>query len=212
LIAGSLTSLGTAAEARGDYEAARTHLGTAVNLFRDSGDYQSLAITLNNLGYLALCSGDYGSARDLCDEALELNRERSDYRGMTAALLNLGIAAIHQRQDTRAVELFEESLGHAEQLEHSAYAAFALEGLAAAAARKGNATVAAELLGAAKSLLEAAGVVLDPVERALHDATLTTARSTVGDDDLAAALARGAALTFDQAIKLGHAVNAKGRS
>jgi hypothetical protein len=78
--------------------------------------------------------------------------------------------------------------------------AVGLEGLASTAGMAGRGERAARLLGAAEALRETLGAPIPPHERADVERAVADARTTLGEEVWAQALAAGRALTLAQAI------------
>jgi hypothetical protein len=69
------------------------------------------------------------------------------------------------------------------------------------ATARGEAAVAARLLGAADAVREASGAVPEPFEAAMRDRTRAAAREALGDDAFERALAEGRAMTLEAAVE-----------
>jgi len=75
------------------------------------------------------------------------------------------------------------------------------EAFAALAVDQGRCEEAAQLMGAAEVLLESAGASLEPGERALHEQTITTIRSGIGQGRLADLWTQGRTMSIDDAVQ-----------
>src|SRR5207248_10602551 len=93
-----------------------------------------------------------------------------------------------------------ESLAIAREIDARGLMASALEGGAAVAAAQGDLEWAARLWGTAQALRAATGAPLAPVYRASYERALATARSQLGEEAFAIALAEGGTMTLEQAL------------
>jgi non-specific serine/threonine protein kinase len=110
LRAKALWSLGTFAEAQGDWARATQLLEEALGLFWELGDRRGVARALNMLGNMTYEQGRYERATSLFEESLRLARELGDRRQSGAALGNLGWVALEQGALARAKDRLEEAL------------------------------------------------------------------------------------------------------
>src|SRR5207248_2433405 len=147
-------------------------------------------------------------------ESLALHREVGDQHGMGLALRRLARVAYGEgeraateaegaqtdaaqpsvRHWSAAATQGAESLALLWQAGARRDVAPALELLAAVASRQGRAAAAARLCGAAEALREAIGLRLPPADRRRCAAELDRLRATLGEEQLAAELARGRAM------------------
>jgi DNA-binding SARP family transcriptional activator len=89
-LAAALGNLGTSQRLTGDYLAAATALGEALDIYRNLGDQPGLAATLRELGVERYSVGDYPGAERVLKEALAIFRQLGDQRGQASALHDLG--------------------------------------------------------------------------------------------------------------------------
>jgi tetratricopeptide (TPR) repeat protein len=101
--AGALLDLATAERLTGDYPAAASSLGRALELYRDLGDSPGQAGALSALGHLQRVTGDYPAAMASLGQALTLYRDLGHQYGQATALINLG-AAQNEKADYPAAE------------------------------------------------------------------------------------------------------------
>jgi predicted ATPase/DNA-binding SARP family transcriptional activator/Tfp pilus assembly protein PilF len=168
-------------------------------LYRKVGDVHGLASLYNNAGYVAVTQGSYEWAAAYLDEALELAERTGEQLRVMLVFGNLGLAALFTADLECAAAHFAKQLRLSR--EHAVYwmAAEGIGGLAAIAARQGEAERAARLLGAAESL---ANVLGDAAGVRLEQEFFSPARERLGETRWRAAHADGARLNFDEAVRL----------
>ena len=172
-------------------------------LAREMGDAVRIGVSLCSLGYAAVLQGDNERAMVFCEEALAYADEHEDASGFIVpeTLINLGLAARGQGDHGRAISSFERSLVISQRAGREASIINALEGMAGLAGARGDAPQAARLWGAAEAGREATGIALPPVERALHEPHLASARSRLGTAAWEEALSGGRAMSLDEAAE-----------
>jgi len=200
LVANALSNLGAIVLAAGDDARAAGVLDEAVELAREVGDERILALALNNRGDVALTTADYERAEPLFAESLALLEARADTANIARSLFNLGSVQLMRGRHAEAGARFDESLGLSRAAGDKEDLAWCLEGLAGLAAAAGDGERAGVLLGAARRVLDEMGATFKPFERRLHETTVERAALLCGEETLAAAVERGAALTLDEAI------------
>jgi hypothetical protein len=168
-------------------------------LYRKVGDVHGLASLYNNAGYLAVTQGSYEHAAAYLDEALELAVRTGEQLRVMLVIGNLGLAALFTADLERAAAHFAEQVRLSREHAVSWMAAEGIGGLAAIAARQGEAERAARLLGAAESL---ANVLTDAAGLRLEREFFSPAREQLGETRWRAAYADGARLGFDEAVSL----------
>lgn len=180
-IARALDGLGIAASNLGD-----TSRGIALNqesaaLYRALGDDRGLAVTLNNLGSLLLGIGAHEQAAVHLEEALAVFEALGLDDRVSVVLGNLGLAALLGNRPDHALGFFRRGIALAYSLDYTETVVYDLEGIAATLAATGAEEEAATLLGAGEAAAETAGVVLEPLERRIHDETSSALRAALGD-------------------------------
>jgi predicted ATPase/class 3 adenylate cyclase len=192
-IASALSGLANAALQRGAY-------GEATELLERSADHASraeawlpLASTMNNLGYLLLMQGDLRRAIETCREAAR----RFDELGMrdegASAAENVALALFRQGDYDGALGVLSGSLATYAELGEDDGVSYCLDVAAAVALRRGEARTAAVLAGAAEALRAGTGAGAPPLEQALHDEVMEELPRALDPEELATALAEGAA-------------------
>ena len=187
----------------GDRAAASALLDESLTLARKVGDPLLISMVLMNRGVDARNEGDDARAYELCSEARAiLKAQPTRELEEVAAAIAFGSVALELSRHDEAKAAYLESLLLARQLGVEAEVYVALLGLAALATRQGDASQGAELAGAVERILNATGFTPEPWEHHLHKRTLAEVRTSLGDAESAAALARGRALDLDQLIEL----------
>jgi hypothetical protein len=120
---------------------------------------------------------------------------------VSVVLGNLGLAALLGNRSDDAFGLFRRGIALAHELDYTETVIYDLEGIAATLSATGAAEEAATLLGAGEAAAEAAGVVLEPLERRIHDQMSNALRDALGDA-FATIHAAGRLLTLADAVAL----------
>jgi non-specific serine/threonine protein kinase len=194
--------------ASGDLARAAMLLEESADLVRRAGPgtaYNTVLAThaetpFANLARLAEQQGDLARARQLLDEALAFSEARGDLHGVANTLRALAMITCRQGDVDRATLLLKESQRLFHELADAPCSWNGLMLLAYAATLAGCHTHAARLLGAAEIQQSASGLVPQIIVRAVHEDTVTAARSGLGDEAFAAAWAEGQAMTPEQAV------------
>ncbi len=106
----ALRVAGVLAWSQGKYERAKRLQEESLEMYREIGDKQGIAMSLNNLGNISYNQGDYEAARDFHERSLAIRRDVGDKQGIAVSLNNLGNVALDQRDYQGARSLYEESL------------------------------------------------------------------------------------------------------
>ncbi|MDQ4128058.1 MAG: helix-turn-helix domain-containing protein [Actinomycetota bacterium] len=156
----ALGVLGYAALQLGDIDRAERVLEKSLEMVREQGDAWRAAHLLNHLTVVALRRGDRTRAAGYAEEALAHTRQTGDRYAANVALSLLAQMAWESDEHERAAGHWREALRLSYELANKANSASSIQGLATVAASRGELRRAVRLLGAAKALLEAAGLVL----------------------------------------------------
>ena len=183
----------------GDYDLARAHCDEAVGIARRMGSTRLEAIALFILAEAALHTRRYGDLREIGGRSLELSRAIEDQEGMALALSRLGMGAAHEARLDEARSQLGEALEYANSLGFSGVPAICCYGLAVVAAGWSEPVRGARLLGAADELRRVSGVLL-PAEAEAREDALAAIRSTLSDDEVAAAIDDGRRLRLDEVL------------
>lgn len=114
-IATVLNALAFQASRRGDYNAARSFIQQALDIWKQFGA-DKVAMGLTNLAHIAKKQGDYETARSTQEKILDIFQSLGDVRGIASALSGLGDLAMEQKKYEPARSYFEESLERFRQI------------------------------------------------------------------------------------------------
>ncbi|WP_344524920.1 AfsR/SARP family transcriptional regulator, partial [Streptomyces rectiviolaceus] len=186
-----LARLGRIALLTGDDAAATDFHERAARLAtqHSHGPAQQFAETGLAIGARRL--GELDAAEKYLLPWLAWNRRLGVHSGTALILAQLGYVAEQRGDAAQAEELHREGLAVARGTGDERAVAQALEGLAGARSLAHDHTRAAELIGAAAALREAADSPLPPVERFDVDRAAQRSRTALGEDGYAAAYTRG---------------------
>ena len=201
-----LVSLAIAAQGSGRRDHARTHYEEAASVARE---YQTgsdwLLVIENNLGNLALSRHDYAEARARFETSLAESRTNNLPYHIANNLVDLGTTDLAQGDFEHARAWFEECLPLCESLGFRELLSWVFEGVAAVSVARGDAEQAARLLGAAKTLQQAAGIDATdyyPVALEVGERATQAAVDIIGETDFTDSWLAGKDLGLDEAIAL----------
>jgi len=201
IVARCLTDLGHVAKCERDYSRAETLFEESTELARGLHDEEVLAEALLNHGDFLVSSGDFARAELLCRESLALYQGLGSDLGAGNCRYSLALACLHQHRSPEAFDLLREALTVFVDFDYAVAIGSSFEAFAALAVDQGRCEEAAQLMGAAEVLLESAGASLEPGERALHEQTITTIRSGIGQGRLADLWTQGRTMSIDDAVQ-----------
>ena len=135
-------------------------------------------------------------------EGERLSRAAGDLYGLEMQLLNLGIAALMSGEVGRAKSLYQEGLRIAQRIDDRIAQMYMLVGLAFVASDAGQPRLAAHLLGAAGTLRSDTGGKVIAMLAPFAPRAEESARTSLGADGYAAAIAEGRQLKRDAAVAL----------
>ncbi len=196
----SLVLLGRVLMAQGDLAQAQARLEASRALSRKIGYKRNIGLANHSLGLIAFRQGDLAGARSLLEESLIHFREVGERGRMAEVLVSQGLISLRQGDSLAACRLLKESLKLSLELNHTWNIAGGLEGLAAVAATQGDPGQACRLMSAAQALREGIGTPLPPVFQALHEFTIASARTQLGEQAFAAAWDEGRKMPLEQAL------------
>jgi predicted ATPase/DNA-binding XRE family transcriptional regulator len=198
----ALLVLSFAALQLGELDRAAQVLEEALEGFREHEDAWGLAHSLNHLAVASLKRGDHRRAAQYAEEGLAVTRRSGDRLGANVALYITAQAAWASDEHERAYRCFREALVLASEAADKTNSAYCMQGLAALAEAWGEPRRAAQLLGAAEALLEAAGVpVYVTADHDLHQRVASAARERLGEQECTAAWNEGQAMTIERAVE-----------
>ena len=168
-----------------------------------AGDRQLEAWILGNLAEVASNNRhDFKEAEQLVDKSVRTFRELGNLRGLGWALNNLGHFVFEQGRASAARQLIEEALELSAELRQLVIATYCCELLAAIELEDGEPSFAARLLGAAETFRLQSENKRAPVEQQLYERAVRQLHLGVNEQELAAGLAEGRALSLDDVVRL----------
>ena len=191
---------GTVAMYRGDMEAAISRYEEALAHHQAGGDPMGSALALTWMCWTYSSLGNSGDAVAAGEAALALCDEHGDRWTWAYALMALGVEMTHQGHFERAAELIRQSLQAQHLIDDRLGVKFTAELLAWIAADQGQYERAATLSGVLAALT--ADVIPPEHARVLrhYQESLARTQSVLGSRAFTAAVARGAALSYDEAV------------
>ena len=199
-MASSLTSLGVVKRNLGDSAGARSLLEESLELRRQLDDSAGVATTTCDLGIVAFDDGDLETARALFEESLALDRELGDAGGAATNLINLAHVALALDEVDDASTLLHDALIAFRELGDSDGVAEVLEQVAVVLVKRGQATRAARLAGAAAGLRTSLDIPLPQADEERLEQSLAPARAELGDLDYASAFAAGGSTEIEATV------------
>ncbi|MDQ2693048.1 MAG: tetratricopeptide repeat protein [Chloroflexota bacterium] len=197
-----LADLGASLHWGGKEEEAIESLEESLHLLRATGERWEIAYALLWLGDTWFRMGDLERAATSWEESLRLTRELGDDYLMGWSLGGLADVARLRGDYKRAAEMFKESLSLYLSSGNKFGPPFSMEALALVAEALGDAVRAARLWGAAASWREAINESLPPSYQRDYAASVTRARTQLGEEVYAFAWSEGHAMSTEQAIAL----------
>ena len=201
----ALTGHGLLAYRQGAYPTARERIEQGLAL-SEGANAADVAIRTNHieqvliLGDIASAEGDLAEAAARYDEATALARTDAFDWYLSDTLPGLGNVSLLQGDVDRAEALYREAIPVAQRFGDAARLAGALVGLAAVAAARGQAALAARRIGTAATQYEIAGTTPFRRDARVSDRASATARRALGEEGFAAARSAGQALAPEAAI------------
>jgi DNA-binding CsgD family transcriptional regulator/Tfp pilus assembly protein PilF len=162
------------------------------------GDEAGVAMASNDLAEIARGAGDLESATALYERALALWRALGDASGVARAAHNLGHTLRAGGEPERARALLREALQSSRSIGDRNQGAAAVAGLVAVAAGAAPSAAVATLLGVAQAEIEAADIVLEPVDAEPLRAAAATLLAALGRERFDQACGRGRRMGEDE--------------
>ena len=198
-IADALRERGKAASAAQDIATARALYLELAALSERIGDRWNGAIALNNLGDLALQAGDWATAVELCSRSSEIRAELGDRWGSALALANVAIAKLQLGELEDAAAILQRALRESLAVGAGVVVAMCVDTAVSVASRRRAHHDTAVLVGAANSIYEKLGSARDDFEHSIFSRDAEESRAVLGDDAFSADVARGTAMSFEDA-------------
>lgn len=173
----------------------------SIAAFRRAGDLASIPYPLHSMGLAALVRGDYERAALLYGEVLELAREYRNEHQVVLASCGLGIACLRLGDVRRARAVYEDDLGQARH-QGQGYLSLWLICMSGVLRAEGNPELAARLLGVGEAGIEAARFKIELAHRVEAEHIKSRIRAQLGEAGFASGLAKGRALTLEEAVML----------
>jgi len=162
----SLVFLADSTSDLGDQDWAMGFCQKALELPATVGDSRNLSLALGTMGKILARHGQPGRAVEFFNRGRELDRQAGHMQGIAAHSVWLAHAARAQADHAQATVLYTETLALFRQVGDLGGFACCLEGLALIAAAEDRPDRAARLIGAATGILDAAGRVVPPADKA----------------------------------------------
>jgi len=197
-----LVDLGGSLHRDGREEEAIESLEESLRLLRATGERWEIAYALVWLGDAWFRMGDIERAATNWEESLRLTQELGDHFVMAWSLGGLADVTRVRGDYKRATGMFKESLSLYQSSGDKHGPPYSLEALGLVAAAQGNAKRAARLWGAASAWREAINEPLPPPYQRDYAASVTQARTQLGEEVYASAWSEGRAMSPEQAIAL----------
>jgi predicted ATPase/class 3 adenylate cyclase len=187
---------------RGDAAEARSLHEEAFALLESMEHRRQAGLLRTNSGRIARLEGDPARARSLITEGLELSRESARYVEVAIAKHELGLVALDQGELDEAIGHFREAVRDRVSFGMVPATTASVEGIMMVEAARGNGERAATLAGAAAAERRRIGAKLPPAILVLIESAVARAREAIGDEEFAAAWARGERLSLDETLAL----------
>ena len=194
----ALTDLAQSEAAHGEVDDARAHLHEAIERSRQISSTDQLAAALHSLGELERDHGRHSISAELLEEALELWERGGHLRHAGETRHGLADLRLAEGEHKAAVQLYRATLVQCRNEDNKRGIAYALGGLAAAAAATGQLERAGRLWGVVEQMEAQRGAPLESFARARYRRFL----ATLDAETLEHEIASGRALPPDEAIEL----------
>jgi predicted ATPase/DNA-binding CsgD family transcriptional regulator len=187
----ALVLLGWVLQYQGDLARAFAQLEESRAVSREMGYKRNLGLAILFLGLVTFRQGDVAGARSLLEESLGIFQEVGERGRIAEVLGSQGLISLSQGDYAAARARLQESLQISLELDYKWDIAGCLEGLAAAVATGGEPRRAAWCMSAAQVLREAIGTPLPSVFQAMHEFTMASVRTHLGEQAFDEAMAEG---------------------
>ncbi len=196
----SLALLGMVLLIQGDLARAHPRLEESLSISRKLGYKRNIGLSIYFLGMAAFLQGDVVRARSLLEESLVFFKEVGERGRIAEVLGSLGLISFSQGDYAAAHALLEESLKITRKLDYKLDTSACLEVLAAVVAAQGEPVRAVWFMSAAQVLRETIGTPLPSLLQAMHEFTIASVRTQLGEQAFDAAWAEGRAMTPEQVL------------
>ena len=192
----ALNSLGINARARDDFEAALRHYQLGLDLAVEIGDRNLRAMLTGNVAEIHYLQGDFASAKRLSERALTLAQEAANDSLVASARFWLGASLLRLGEAQQAQLHMDEALRMAVAMRADSALVFVLPEYARLWAGHGEVTKSVEWIGLARH-----HPASDSVGRRYAEQVLSEIRGDLSEDEVQAALKRGAQLNLETVIE-----------
>jgi predicted ATPase len=193
-----LIFLGLFAFEVGNYDDAARLYEEAIAVARETGDRKLIGAATNNLAVIAMEQGDFVRGASILEEALAISQELKTPDEAALETLNFAWCLYHTGRSDEATKAATDGLGIAREIGNLVALEQSFVLFAAVAGRRGNADVAARLLGAAEVLRDRVGEVRTDED---VKTTVKAVLNALGEEEYATALAQGRAMSLDEAVE-----------
>jgi predicted ATPase/DNA-binding CsgD family transcriptional regulator len=201
------SALGLTLASNGQGAVGYLYLEEALKYFLKSGGSRGAVLyTLTGLVSASYFKQDFRQMGAYAQEAMEISRERAMGWLQAGFVRNLGAAGKHLGDLERAAAFFLESLSRMQALEDRNGICEALAGMAGIAAAGKYPVRAAHLLGAVEAQIETLAKKMRPMEKAEFNYDINQARSQLDEATFTTAWEEGRAMSLEQAIQEGCAI------
>jgi predicted ATPase len=203
-VAGMATTEGNLAilaEFAGDNAKALEINDSSLTLRRRIGDRRGIGIGEMNSGYYRILTGDLPSAREHLEEALRLSLEMGDRAMIAHSTFTLGNVFRDLGEHAAAARQYVDAIHRQRDLDDRFSLTFILEDAGVLLARTGDPAAGLELLGGAEAIRNQIGSPRPPSLEAELAESYRPARETLGLEASDAAVARGRAWSYEQAVQ-----------
>jgi predicted ATPase/class 3 adenylate cyclase len=166
-------------------------------------DYVAVAMSRGNRAEIMLARSDFEGALRVARDAVELAEAHAGRDSAHAASIHhtCGLAQFCLGRIDEAAQSFRTALAAIGSRPDAEQVLFAVEGLAACAARIGELARAARLLGALGRLSADTGMRLYALPQSLHDEAVRVTRAALGIERFEECLAAGVELAVDELVR-----------
>jgi tetratricopeptide (TPR) repeat protein len=197
-----LANLGVLAWGADDIPLATRFATEAARLCKVAGDRRFLAHVLDDLAAAEFLAGRHAAAVDLLNEALDIAQRLGDVPLVASLRSDLGDVLLAAGRVPEAREQFARSLEDAASLGLGYTIQHSLMGLAGVSVDRGDALLAARLLGAGAAAAEAS--IVTRVNESLFLRTKAAVIERIGEHDFERERRIGELLELEEAIALAH--------
>jgi ATP/maltotriose-dependent transcriptional regulator MalT len=196
----SLVLLGMVLLFQGELARAHARLEECLSLSKGRGYKWNIATSIHLLGLVTFLQGNVAEARALIEESLVLFKEMGERGGIAQVLGSQGLILFSQGDYAAARMRMEGGLEILRELDSKWYIAGCLEGLASVVAVQGEQVRAVWLMSAAQALRESIGTPLPLYFQTMHEFTITSIRTQLGEQAFETAWAEGRTMSPEQAL------------